>query len=203
MFTGNVELSYRKNPHVQLIKGKALTGYPVNKRNEEAHISLVFFAKNRAIMNIGAHYKRNGFYQVKWWMMLPFSEDIQVDCQQVDVYKNDAKSVDGIKHGEFWTRIKFLHVKPGLVVKVGNFTFTVNGGDVRDLMIYRRLDNQLIELSWIWWNVDRHGEIPQRKFSSMVEMYVEGEMLDEKKVPILNRIYNKLRRIIRKARITS
>ena len=199
MFTGNVELSYRENPHMQLIKGKALTGYPINKRNKEAHISLVMLDKNMARMDIGAHYKRNGFYQVKWWMMLPFSEDVQVDCQPVDVYKNDAKSVDGLEYGELWTRVKFFHVEPGMVVKVGDFTFTVNGGDVRDLMIYRRLDNKLIELSWIWWNVDRHGKIPQRKFSSMVEMYVEGVIPDEKKGATLNRVYNKLKRMMRKA----
>ena len=200
MFAGNIELSYRKKPHVQLIKGRALTGYPVNKRNEEAHISLVVFGKSRARMEIGSHYKRNGFYQVKWWMMLPFSEDVQVDGQPVDVYKNDAPSVDGLEYGELWTRVKFFHVDPGMVVTVGVFTFTVKGGDVRDLMIYRRLDNKLIELSWIWWNVDRYGEIPKRKFSSMVEMYVEGGIPAEKKRGILNRVYKKLKRIIRKAR---
>ena len=198
MFAGNVELSYRKKPHVQLIKGKALTGYPVNKRNEEAHISLVMLGKRRARMDIGAQYKRTGFYQVKWWMMLPFSEDVQVDGQPVDVYKNDAPSVDGLEYGELWTRVKFFHVDPGLIVTVGAFTFTVKGGDVKDLMIYRRLDNQLIELSWIWWNVDRHGEIPQRTFNSMVEMHVDGGIPDERKRSILNRGYKKLKRMMRK-----
>jgi len=174
MFRGGIELSYRREPHKQLV---TFNGHPANRHSPEAIISVEPISDKATHLELYAFYGRRGFYQVKWWVMVPFSEDITVDGESVDVYTNAAKDEFGLEYGRNWTRVKLYTVKPGMKVKVGSYIFTIGNNDLKNLMIYRRLDNSLVELEWIWWNEDRCGPIPRRWFFCNATMEAEGGLL--------------------------
>jgi len=174
MFRGGIELSYRHDPHVQLLKDNVFDGHPIDYHNRETVVNVTNISENRMQADLRALYGRGGFYQIKWWVMLPFSEDVSVDGEPVDVYTNSAKSEFGLEYGRHWTRVKLYPIRNGMKVKVGRFMFTIKNSDLKNLMIYRRLDNSLIELECIWWNVDRDGPIPHRWFFTNAFIGVKG-----------------------------
>lgn len=174
MFRGGIELSYKRDPHKQLLKDNVFDGHPIDYHNKETVVNVMHASNNQMQIDLQALYGRGGFYQIKWWVMLPFSEDVSVDGDLVDVFINSAKDVAGLEYGRHWTRIKLYPVKSGMSVKVGRFTFTIRNSDLKNLMIYRRLDNSLIELEWIWWNADRDGPIPRKWFFTNAIIDVNG-----------------------------
>ena len=164
MFRGGIELSYRQAPHVQLLKEDVFDGCPIDHITSETTLKVEYPSPNRMRVVLDALYARTGFYQVKWWVMLPFSEDVSVDGDPVDVYTDAAAKEAGLKYGRHWVRVKLYPARNGMRVRVGRFTFTIEDSDLKNLMVYRRLDNSLVELEWIWWNTDRNGPIPHKRF---------------------------------------
>ncbi len=195
MFNGGIELSYRHEPHVQLT---TFGGYPLDRLSNEVRFCIEHVSDDRAALELQAFYGRRGFYQVKWWVMVPFSDVVSVDGEPVDVYTDAAAHEYGLEYGKSWTRVKLFPVRNGMKVKVGRFTFTVKNSDIKNLMIYRRLDNSLVELEWIWWNLDRNGSIPRKWFFCFATVDVAGGIPEKEEKPLVERAEGKIRRIIRK-----
>jgi len=175
MFRGGIEFSYRQAPHVQLLKEDVFDGHPIDHRTRETALKVEHVSRGLLKVDVEAQYSRSGFYQVKWWVMLPFSEDITVDGEPVDVYTDAATKEAGLKYGKHWVRVKLYPARRGMRVRVGRFTFTIEDSDLKNLMVYRRLDNSLVELEWIWWNTDRDGPIPRKRFFTNAYIGVKEE----------------------------
>jgi len=197
MFNGGIELSNREEPHTQLMDWTLFNGSPATWETPEAFYSLQIGEDGTRDITLRVDYQEEGHYQLKWWVMLPFSEEVYVDDTPIDIYQNHAKEVKGLKYGKHWTRTQFFTVKENMKVQVGGFTFTIHDSNVKELMIYRRLDNSLIELAFLWWNVDRYGEIPPGIYHAQVKLTIDEEIPPQLNPSILIRIQRKIRRMLR------
>jgi len=197
IFNGGIELSNREEPQTQLMDWTVFNGYPLTWETPEAFYSLQTSEDGSRDITLRVDYQGEGHYQVKWWVMLPFSEEVYVDDEPIDIYQNQAKEVKGLRYGNHWTRARFFTVKENMKVQVGGFTFTIHDSNVKELMIYRRLDNSLIELAYLWWNVDRYGEIPPGTYHAQVELTIDGEIPPQVNPSLFTRIKRKIGRMLR------